>query len=303
MRIWVLLGLLACEGEEEAPIASTGEFVLPSCDKYEKEPGIQGFCRTVWAPTLGSLVEMEESCGKARAWESNCRAAWIATQMSTEWGMDQDHHRLLEICGEHQTCALEVLKTRTDPDIGAQLRLCHEHVSDHADECVEHSLKRWWRGNSDPDMLGTLKALDTSSTETVGWWIAALAICESKSPQAPCDGTREGVLEACSAAASQLKQDSDGCNRMQLDRADPTGVPQDKLPPIKEPTAPVIRPQPEPFVEPEPLILVPPIEDNPPQPEPGAGNVGDGVAAPDPRTHGHVPDGTLGGGHHPPPNR
>jgi hypothetical protein len=289
MRAWILLGLLACDEEAAEVVAPAGDFVIPTCDKYEKEPGIQGFCRTVWAPTLGSLVEMEESCGKARAWESDCRAAWIASQMSTDWGMDQDHHRLLEICGEHQTCALEVLKTRTDPEIGTQLSLCNAHVSDHAEECVDHSLKRWWRGDTDPDMMGTLKALDSVSTDTLGWWIAALGICESKAPEDPCEGAREGVMAACTEAAASLKQEPEGCSEMQLDRADPMGVPQDLLPPIGELP---------------PLIPEPPSpEENPAQPPPGAGIAGTGVAAPDPRTHGHVPDGTPGGGHHPPPGR
>jgi len=283
MRAWLLLGLLACEDEPEPVIASDGEFEIPSCDKYAKEPGIQGFCRTIWAPTLGSLVEMEESCSEARAWEGDCRAAWLATQMSTDWGMDQDHHRLLEICGDHEVCALEVLKTRTDQDIGVQINLCHTHANAFAEECVEHSLQRWWRGNTEADKLGTLHSIDSPYTEPVGWWIAALGVCETPPNESPCEGVRSEVLSACSEAASSLKKDPKGCNKMQLDRADPIGVPQDQL-------------------EPLPLVIEPPPpEDIPAQPEPGAGNVGTGVAAPDPRTHGHVPNGTPGGGHHPPP--
>jgi hypothetical protein len=230
-------------------------------------------------------VEMEESCNQARSWEGDCKAAWLEAQMSTDWGMDQDHHRLLEICGEHEICALEVLKTRTDPVIGVQLELCHDRASAHASACVEHSLQRWWRGSSDPDKRGTLIDIESPATDEVGWWIAALGICDSQAPDTPCEGVRMEMLEACTLAASTLGREPEGCNKMQLDRADPIGVPQDQMAPPPTP------------------MEAPPATDNPPQPEPGDGNIGTGAAAPDPRTHGHVPDGKPGGGHHPPPNR
>ena len=132
--------------------------------------------------------------------------------------------------------------------------------------------------------VGTLKALGSQYAETVGWWIAALGVCESQATGAACEGVSGEVLAACTGAAESLQQEPEGCDSMQMDRDDPTGVPLDQLPPMQEP-------------------LPAPPEHNPAQPPPGAGNAGTGVAAPDPRTHGHVPDGTPGGGHHPPPSR
>ena len=72
--LWIFwsFGLIACDDSDStATEAEGGEFSLPSCDKYAKEPDVRGFCYTVWASQIESQSEMEESCSRAGDWEGD----------------------------------------------------------------------------------------------------------------------------------------------------------------------------------------------------------------------------------------
>ena len=278
----LLAGGSGCSEEADlVPVAAAASFQLPACEKYSGEPNIEGYCRMIWAPTLESQAEMEESCGRAGPWEGECRAAWLEVQMTSSWGAQQSHHDLLKICGAFEECALAVLKTRTDPSIQSQLRLCRDHTGDQASTCAMHSLQRWWRGQTDTQPIQTLRSIDTSLDEDIGWWIAAIGTCTETPIAEPCADTSGDLQTHCQTALEGLRSDRSDCSKMEMERA--------AAPPATGEASGV-----------GPAAVTVPTTGPPSRPQ--APPPGPGIGAPDPRTHGHVPDGVPGGGSHPPPD-
>ena len=292
---WSLLGsllLLAC-GEEDgtAQAAKPIDFDIPNCDKYALEPDVKGFCHTIWIAQSETLQEMEENCSKAGDWQSDCRASWLAVQMESNWGAEKSHSELLKICGDSESCALTVLQMRTDPDIEIQLQLCDQYTGDQAATCVQHSLQRWWRGGTDADERSTLKQVESRFVEEVGWWIAAIGICDDQVTQ-PCDGAQPAVLATCTAAAAELNSHEDQCSQMERSWTPTPSQPLNGSQGHGESGAQATTNH-----------DLPPSAHNPSHPKPGDAHHGTGMPSPDSRTHGHVPDGTPGGGPHRPPDQ
>ena len=123
MRIWSLALLLACaeDARQETDGSQATEFVIPTCDKYDEQPGIRGFCLTIWAPTIEDPAQMEASCRQAGIWEGECRAAWLMVGMDTEWGRSRTIDELLDLCNGDALCAVAVLKMRSEQSLERQL--------------------------------------------------------------------------------------------------------------------------------------------------------------------------------------
>ena len=89
----VCLSITSCDQEAEIPpVSAVASFELPGCEKYTQEPLVEGYCRMVWAPTLESPAQMQESCARAGKWEGPCRAAWLESKMEGSWGAQQSHY-------------------------------------------------------------------------------------------------------------------------------------------------------------------------------------------------------------------
>ena len=255
------------------------------------EPDVRGFCHTIWVFESETLEEMEENCRKAGDWQNDCRASWLAVHMESNWGAEKSHMELLNICGDSESCALTVLQMRTDPDIQIQLQLCDQHTGDQASICVQHSLQRWWRGETDADQRSTLKNVESRFTTELGWWIAAIGICNDNVAD-PCKGARPDVLEECTTAVTDLTTNKDNCNQMEKAW---TPTPSQ---PLKATKTHIESDDPSSSSHSQPAPA-----HNPSHPRPGDSHQGTGMPAPDSRTHGHVPDGKPGGGPHRPPDQ
>ena len=277
MRLFFLFLLIGCAEEvsQESEESNLSEFVLPTCDKYEDQPGIKGFCLTIWAPHLESADQMEETCSQAGIWEGECRAAWLTSWMDRDWGRSQGIDQLLMLCNNDPLCSLAVLKMRSDPSLEQQIEYCLLHTDGYAETCVTHSIQRWWRGSTEPDPIASLSRIESQAAEQIGWWVAAIGLCQNPPFPQPCNRTEGQTNEHCLRVFESINEDPDICTQMEQS---PEALNDLNL--QGQPAAAI-------------QSTGTPIGANVP--------ITNGISTPDPRTHGHVPGGTPGGGLYRPP--
>jgi hypothetical protein len=216
-----------------------------------------------------------------------------------------------------------------DPDLATQLGRCTAHTGLHVEDCVGHAIQRWWMGDLSEAELMAGASLAGPYPEKMGFFLAASVACEGVGS---CEGAHEAVQMDCERHVENLTRVPENCPSKEklpmhgdnpenfVDGGSPTskegpadesrapGTAQDPLPP-EETRARSPGPEPsagDPSVTQASLYpsapqLSPSPSPPPSQPDPGPDPMGGGIPSPDPTTHGHVPDGTPGGGQNPPP--
>jgi hypothetical protein len=178
---------------------------IPQCDGYRAIPDTYGYCLYKLAGGLPDIDSVNRICALAGDWEGECRHAWVAGKMNADspYAMDE----LLEVCGENDDCAFELLDFRPADLVDDQLERCRLHAGKHADNCTGHAMQRWKLRGVDAEEVARVAAMPTAFPRKVGFWIAASVQCDGV-------GTCEGngaVQAACEGQSESFTRKPERC--------------------------------------------------------------------------------------------
>ena len=138
------LALSGCAGEADTPAEvivkrSTNPMIKP-CDAYVSQAEVYQFCVYEHARHLPNIGGVELTCPLAGPWESDCRNAWVLSQMTRG---NRDLDVLLRGCGENSSCFFDVFEVIKAEDLLGQLERCDTLESNLGYHCREHALELW----------------------------------------------------------------------------------------------------------------------------------------------------------------
>jgi len=263
---------------------------------------------------LSSSEDAAAHCALAGDGEGLCRHRWVSIQRANL--TTHSTELLLEFCGSDTECAFELLEFRADSDMETQIALCQAHTGPYLEDCVGHAVQAWWLQGLDEETFKAGAVLDLPFPEKMGYFLAASVVCSEPSVGS-CDWAHENVEPHCRHHSEAMTRKPETCpstEKTPMHGANPDhfmdgGVPQaEQMGPLDE------RRVSGDSLEPTPPDETRPRDPGPPPvahsgPEDGAGpsegppdeGAQDGHPSPDPRTHGHVPNGVPGGGANPAP--
>ena len=230
---------------------------------------------------------------------------------------------LLDVCGDNAECAFELLEFRSEPDLETQLKLCIDYTGPFVQDCMGHAVQHWWiEDRTREELLAAAHwELAEPYPETMGYWFAASVACDER---VVCDEASDAVAVECERHKGSMTRKPHTCptkekssmhgdnpdnytDRGAPDRGDVGPLDESRVDGTNgEPSPPEMTREldPGPPPSPGPTNLSPdpqPVSPPPLTPDPGPAPPGGGAPTPNPSTHGHVPDGTPGGGVNPPP--
>lgn len=213
--VGALAALIAC-GQGQTPSHEEGEPPPPlpgelfACGKYHRLPNALGYCIASHAERLRSLEEVESTCPLAGDWEGECRRAWVSGQRNptSRYSTEQ----LIAACGANADCAFELIDFRPADSIDEQIGRCTQHTGEYKNDCVVHTMERWWRARPEPEEVARVAALHTIYPQQLGYYVGAAVACQGVST---CFGDPE-VEAACKRSVEQFRQDPGTCPSPEL---------------------------------------------------------------------------------------
>ena len=246
-RLLCLL-LLACGGsapKTAAPPTTPG--IVPQCDLY-KGSDTYSYCLYKFSATLPDPATVKAVCAQAGAWELRCRQGWATGHMAVNSGVSTE--ALLDVCGAHPDCTLEVIEGRPDPDIATQLARCEQWTGRFAADCDGHALQRWWMARPDAAGVTALLGIAMNHADNLGYWAAAAVFC---SKVGDCGDGASANGAACQRALTEFTAAPAKCNNLgmralyvQGGRPERSTLPAQGPPvPGSTPTGPAVNPNPQ----------------------------------------------------------
>ena len=332
----LLIMMVGCEDEQPQQSLSVSLDILSqspaACQDYGDDADVFGYCMVEQVSNYSDLSEASDHCVLAGEWESRCRHRWVNIQLRTQSDL-YSTKTLLEVCAENAECAFELLEFRSDPDLEVQLNLCMDYTGPFVQDCMGHAVQHWWiEDRSREELIAAAHwELAAPYPETMGYWFAASVACDER---VICEEASAAVASECERHEGSMTRKPHTCptkgkSSMHGDNPDnyaDRGAPErGETGPLDEtqvdggagdPLAPEMTrdldPGPSPSPGPSnpypdskpPLPVGEPVltpQPSPPPAVPDPGPTDGGTKRPNPNTHGHVPDGTPGGGMNPPP--
>ena len=311
-------------GRRAKPLSEAVKASAPeACRDYLNDSESFAYCMMEQVVFFTSLEDAASHCELAGEGASQCRHRWVSVQRANPDGYSREE--LMAFCGDNADCAFELLEFRPHENMEEQIQLCQAHTAEHVENCVGHAIQAWWLAGVSEESFRSTAEMASPYPEKMGYFLAASVVC-SDPPVGDCQWAHPSVIAHCERHEDAMTRKPETCpssvkNPMHgenpenfTDRGTPLAVEQgptdetrvnggepDAIPP-PEPRPLDPGPQSGPYDEasgsptPQGVPQAPP-----PQPDPNSVDIGGGIPLPDPRMHGHVPDGTPGGGANPPP--
>lgn len=205
--------MLACDGAppvETTPDATADAELpppssIPMCDRYIGDENTYGYCIYRFAGGMQTREEMEDACGRAGSWESDCRHGWVAGRMQRDSGFETQD--LLEACGDTPDCTFELIDFRPDPDPIVQIGLCAQYTGPYGRDCAGHAMQRFWLTDPSEEDWARVATARVPFQDRVGYWLGVEVQCFQK-------GTCMGdgpVLHNCQQTVSDFQQRPSRC--------------------------------------------------------------------------------------------
>lgn len=208
------LAALSCQGRPSTPPPPGGQpppaldglppAVVAACGPYAELPLVLQSCLKSQVPTIAEPDLAMALCARTGALAEDCASAWVSAHLDRE-GLDRAV--LLQVCGPHGDCALQVLDRRPQGGLDAQLQDCQAYVADYLGDCGNHAMQRWWVAEPDPEAVAAALRITTSPANVVGRWAAARVACDGVGS---CDG-QTGAAEVCRKSLDELRAEPRRC--------------------------------------------------------------------------------------------
>lgn len=203
------LAALSCQGPPPTPPTPAALDGLPpavveACRPYADLPLVLQSCLKAQVPAIEAPDLAAALCARTADLAGDCASAWVSAHLDSP-GLDRA--RLLEVCGPHGDCALQVLDRRPQGGLEAQLQDCQAYVTDYLGDCGNHAMQRWWVAAPDPEAVAAALRNTTFLTNVVGRWAAARVACDGVGT---CDGD-SGAAEVCRRSLAELRAEPRRC--------------------------------------------------------------------------------------------
>jgi hypothetical protein len=195
---------------------------IPMCDAYRDDENTYGYCIYRYAGGMRTRAEMEDACGRAGAWEADCRHGWVAGRMQPNSGFETAE--LLEVCKDVPDCAFELVDFRPDPDPAVQIVRCAQHAGPYARDCAGHAMQRFWLTDPSEEDWRAVAMARIPFQDRVGYWLGVDVFCFQKSE---CMGDGP-VRHNCQQTVANFQKNPERCPPRKQERlqTQPTNNPR-----------------------------------------------------------------------------
>ncbi|MSP55544.1 MAG: hypothetical protein EXR69_08075 [Myxococcales bacterium] len=224
--LMALVGLMAgCDGGPATATQMQVDAVLAPCERYRLTvPEAYGLCVTRLVVSLRTVAAMDQACGRAGGWESDCHAGWVAEQGRVRPDRRVALHtqaltpiELLEACGPSADCALQQLDAHPDADLLAQIERCERLTGPFVADCAAHGVQRWARGYPGAAEVARVSAGTAAYAVQVGTFVGMVVACAPVGPDpamvpASCPAGEDSLYaKACRQGAEAFRQSPGSC--------------------------------------------------------------------------------------------